>query len=307
MQHLQYLPFGEHFVNERSAAYDERFTFTGKERDAETGYYYHGARFNSSDIGWLSVDPMSDKYPSMSPYAYCAWNPVKLVDPDGEWPEHGVRVLLLKASVGLGLYFGVGGSIQRGMAFDRHGLTHFSGYSVTLPHNQQIYSDNKNPTVVIGVGVSAGFEYSYFSSTNSFFDVIKQSNVSFNFSGHWGGGINFALGENSASIGGGVGMDVSIRNEGAFRITESISLSKEESENICSYKEWAVSTPTFHEDKKGKKYFEATVLTSHLGGLFEKNTGITVRSEALKNENGEYVPNGIWLSKKYKLYIEKNE
>ena len=34
--------------------------------------------------GWLSVDPMADKYPSISPYAYCAWNPVKLVDPNGE-------------------------------------------------------------------------------------------------------------------------------------------------------------------------------------------------------------------------------
>lgn len=32
---------------------------------------------------WLSVDPMADKYPSISPYVYCAWNPVKLVDPDG--------------------------------------------------------------------------------------------------------------------------------------------------------------------------------------------------------------------------------
>ena len=34
--------------------------------------------------GWLSVDPMADKYPNISPYAYCAWNPVKLVDPDGK-------------------------------------------------------------------------------------------------------------------------------------------------------------------------------------------------------------------------------
>lgn len=35
---------------------------------------------------WLSVDPMANKYLSISPYAYCAWNPVKLVDPDGrEW------------------------------------------------------------------------------------------------------------------------------------------------------------------------------------------------------------------------------
>ena len=61
-------------------------SFTGKERDSETGFSYFGARYYDSDIltGWLSVDPMADKYPGLSPYAYCAWNPVKLVDPDGE-------------------------------------------------------------------------------------------------------------------------------------------------------------------------------------------------------------------------------
>ena len=59
---------------------------TGKERDSETGFSYFGARYYDSDIltGWLSVDPMADKYPNISPYAYCAWNPVRLVDPDGE-------------------------------------------------------------------------------------------------------------------------------------------------------------------------------------------------------------------------------
>ena len=53
---------------------------------AETGFSYFGARYYDSDIltGWLSVDPMTDKYPNISPYAYCGWNPVKLVDPDGE-------------------------------------------------------------------------------------------------------------------------------------------------------------------------------------------------------------------------------
>ena len=59
-------------------------SFTGKEKDTETGYYYFGARYYNSDYSiWLSVDPMADKYPSMSPYNYCAWNPMKLVDPDG--------------------------------------------------------------------------------------------------------------------------------------------------------------------------------------------------------------------------------
>ena len=85
VQHLQYLPFGEPYINQRLTGYNERFTFTGKERDEETGYGYFGARYMYHELTtmWLSIDPMSDKYPSISPYAYCAWNPVKLVDPDG--------------------------------------------------------------------------------------------------------------------------------------------------------------------------------------------------------------------------------
>ena len=86
VQHLQYLPYGERYVDQRAAGYHERFTFTGKERDEETGYGYFGARYMDHELMtmWLSVDPMADKYPSISPYAYCAWNPVKLVDPDGK-------------------------------------------------------------------------------------------------------------------------------------------------------------------------------------------------------------------------------
>ena len=59
--------------------------FTGKEKDSESGYYYFGARYLDQDMTtlFLSVDPMADKYPNISPYAYCMWNPIKLVDPDG--------------------------------------------------------------------------------------------------------------------------------------------------------------------------------------------------------------------------------
>ena len=61
------------------------YTFSAKEKDSETNLTYFGARYYSSDLSvWLSVDPMSDKYPSLSPYVYCANNPVKLVDPNGE-------------------------------------------------------------------------------------------------------------------------------------------------------------------------------------------------------------------------------
>ena len=40
--------------------------------------------YNSSLSFWLSVDPLVDKYPNLSPYTYCADNPVRLVDEEGE-------------------------------------------------------------------------------------------------------------------------------------------------------------------------------------------------------------------------------
>ena len=69
----------------RPTSYSARYTFSGKERDEESGFSYFGSRYyNSAYSIWMSVDPMSDKYPSISPYAYCGSNPIKLVDPSGE-------------------------------------------------------------------------------------------------------------------------------------------------------------------------------------------------------------------------------
>ena len=86
VQHLQYLPYGEPYINQRVSGYNERFTFTGKERDEETGYSYFSARYLDHDIltSFLSVDRYASKYPFISPYAYCAWNPIRLTDPTGD-------------------------------------------------------------------------------------------------------------------------------------------------------------------------------------------------------------------------------
>ncbi|MFI3298012.1 MAG: hypothetical protein R3Y59_10395 [bacterium] len=45
VQHLQYMAWGELFADQRSTDYSTRYTFSGKERDAETGYSYFGFRY----------------------------------------------------------------------------------------------------------------------------------------------------------------------------------------------------------------------------------------------------------------------
>ncbi len=86
-QHYQYLPFGEDYVTQTPTGAAVRYTFSAKEKDTETGYSYFGARYYDSDLSvWLSVDPMSDRLPFISPYSYCYNHPVNYKDPDGKFP-----------------------------------------------------------------------------------------------------------------------------------------------------------------------------------------------------------------------------
>ena len=98
-QHVEYVPFGEIFIEElsSSAKLNTPFLFNGKELDEETGLYYYGARYYDPRTSlWLSTDPMELKYPGISSYAYCSNNPVKLVDVEGERPTPHEAALMAK-------------------------------------------------------------------------------------------------------------------------------------------------------------------------------------------------------------------
>jgi RHS repeat-associated protein len=61
----------------------KRYRFTGKERDEESGLYYHGARYYAPWLGrWTACDPAGmEESPNL--YQYCFDNPVGFIDPDG--------------------------------------------------------------------------------------------------------------------------------------------------------------------------------------------------------------------------------
>ncbi len=84
VQHIEYVPFGEVFLDERNNTWNTPFLFNGKELDEETGLYYYGARYYNPRISlWYGVDPLNEERYGLSPYQYCQNNPVKLVDPTG--------------------------------------------------------------------------------------------------------------------------------------------------------------------------------------------------------------------------------
>ena len=84
-QHIEYVPFGEVFIEERNNTWNTPYLFNAKEFDEETGMYYYGARYYEPRLSlWMSADPIQEKYPNMSSYTYGFDNPIKFIDPEGQ-------------------------------------------------------------------------------------------------------------------------------------------------------------------------------------------------------------------------------
>ena len=65
----------------------KRYRYTGKERDEESGLYYHGARYYAPWLGrWTSCDPIGIE-DGVNVYAYVRNNPVVKIDRSGKQTE----------------------------------------------------------------------------------------------------------------------------------------------------------------------------------------------------------------------------
>ncbi|WP_437710025.1 SpvB/TcaC N-terminal domain-containing protein [Sorangium sp. So ce448] len=83
----EYHPYGTTAYWSASSAAEvsrKRYRYTGKEKDEETGLYYHGARYYAPWLGrWTSADP-AGMVDGPNLYAYVRGNPVILHDPEGK-------------------------------------------------------------------------------------------------------------------------------------------------------------------------------------------------------------------------------
>ena len=79
-----YYPFGGLMSN--ACNNTQPYKYNGKELDRKGGldWYDYGARYYDPLIGmFLSVDPLSENFYSVNPYAYCLSNPFNRIDPTG--------------------------------------------------------------------------------------------------------------------------------------------------------------------------------------------------------------------------------
>ena len=88
LQTNHYDPYGESLPAGASVDSGNPYKWGNKEYDDRLASYDFGARYytpaSATIPRWTTMDPLCEKYYSISPYAYCAGNPVRFVDPEGK-------------------------------------------------------------------------------------------------------------------------------------------------------------------------------------------------------------------------------
>jgi len=86
----EYYPYGGPWGNASTFQGLQPFKYNGKELDRVHGldwYDYGARRYDPAFCQFTQMDPLCEQYPHLSPYAYCAGNPVNAIDPDGMRPK----------------------------------------------------------------------------------------------------------------------------------------------------------------------------------------------------------------------------
>ena len=125
VQHIEYVPFGEVFIEERNSIWNTPYLFNAKEFDEETGVYSYGARYYDSRLSlWISTDALQEKYPQHTSYLYVGSNPVNAIDPDGH------KIVFINGKIG-------GGSPKAGAPY-------WNGYNSRFVRSaKSFFNDNK--------------------------------------------------------------------------------------------------------------------------------------------------------------------
>ena len=146
-----YYPYGALFAESTNGDV-QPYKYNGKELDRMHGldWYDHGARHSDAAIGrWHVMDPLCEKYYDVSPYAYCAGDPVNAIDPDGK----SIWTKMLKTTMKIGSRVASNGLRELGKA-----ATYTEAVSDIKENATTVVDGNASTIDRIGAGVSLASE-----------------------------------------------------------------------------------------------------------------------------------------------------
>lgn len=92
----EYAPYGSSTYQavRSQTATAKRYRYTGKERDEESGLYYHGARYYAPWLGrWVGSDPVGTN-DGVNTYVYVHGRPIIANDPNGKWVNIAIGAVI---------------------------------------------------------------------------------------------------------------------------------------------------------------------------------------------------------------------
>lgn len=193
------------FFDTNINAVAKRYRYTGKERDEESGLYYHGARYYIPWLcRWTAVDPMESKYAGRTPYSYSANSPVMFNDPSGmeEKKTQGTT------SAGVALdskYHPAGFSKEMGVITTAQGLTEIPYFNsnIGMGSFSYVHDSVNNMDYTIMKATNTESYYSWVNKSTGkadfFYDDIRNKDVNGSWTGEW---VKYETGEQRRASGG---------------------------------------------------------------------------------------------------------
>ena len=266
----------------------------------------------------MSVDPLAEKYPYNGVYNFSENRVIDGRELEGlEWFNSTTIVNAGSIDASIGLAIGYSRGVQHNIAFDMIGKTQFYSTTKINPNNQKLYDGSKDPRLIAGANFSLTFGTTVVWNKPTFRQAISDFNFSLGkltLSSGVSGSIDFGAHHIGAHIGIGAGGVFKTGNQS--NIVLAISLARGEYEKLPrGY--WFVYQDNSSENLvtlNGMKYFEQKLNVLDLGSLIKnsiklnnpddlikaiKFTNIHVYSKAIKDKEGELIPDGHWKTLNY--------
>ncbi len=305
-----------------------RYGFNGKFKDNEWAgignHYDYGARMHDTRTGrFISVDPLTKKYPNLTVYQFASNSPIAGIDLDGKEFLGSTTIFSSNGNAAGGVGSGGHAAVYAGTAFDMVGKTEFTAYSAIGPSNQDLTDGSRNPQIIFGaeVSVNIGVQVVHKPTFEGAFNVGAISGP-LTVSGKLGLGGGFTISSKTLGLSAGLGIGGSITTGNQSKLIQSISVTYDEVkkigtmvENVKSFRVTGVQ-PVTDESGNILKYEGSLEVYNEGGKMGNQESGwyktdINVSSDVTTNTNQdgktESKPSDNWKTSDYSEAATKKE